>query len=379
MKRIWTTIVLGIALMLVLIPIPSFAAATGGTAPALQNSGQSPVATLQADQDPSRGQEFVTIYGLQSLPQAGVQAQQFTVQYDPAVLDFETATAYDIQNLDILDVSNDTPGTAQIIAVRLGAEHALTSNTEQLFALHWKAKLSSQAASTDITISDAYVADSRGVVTPASGGKLTVHISGDNQELSPQAVLHGTDSVRPDGQFDLTYGLIHVADSFYAQDLTFTYDPAKVEFVSADSLKDGFAVIDKKVTEGKVRIVAASMGEGHEVNANGDLLKLIWKAKTVTASTSATISLSNSSLALGDGKEKNLDGVSFVVQITTQIPGDLNGDGKFSIGDLAILARYYGATSSDPNWSIYKIGDLNNDGRIDIEDLVILAKKIVDQ
>nr|WP_256223331.1 dockerin type I domain-containing protein [Paenibacillus sp. 1_12] len=56
--------------------------------------------------------------------------------------------------------------------------------------------------------------------------------------------------------------------------------------------------------------------------------------------------------------------------------GDLNGDGKISIGDLAIMAKYYGKTSADPNWNTYQIADLNHDGIIDINDLAKLASMI---
>ncbi|WP_314586960.1 glycoside hydrolase family 2 TIM barrel-domain containing protein [Paenibacillus terrigena] len=59
-------------------------------------------------------------------------------------------------------------------------------------------------------------------------------------------------------------------------------------------------------------------------------------------------------------------------------PGDLNGDGKYSIGDLAIVAAAYGKTSADPDWAKYKQADLNNDGQVDIKDLAILAQKIIE-
>ncbi|NHW35692.1 hypothetical protein GQF04_13925 [Paenibacillus aceris] len=63
--------------------------------------------------------------------------------------------------------------------------------------------------------------------------------------------------------------------------------------------------------------------------------------------------------------------------ITIQ-PGDVNGDGRYSVGDLGIIAASYGKTSADPNWSSYKNADLNNDGKVDIEDLAALARKILE-
>jgi len=59
-------------------------------------------------------------------------------------------------------------------------------------------------------------------------------------------------------------------------------------------------------------------------------------------------------------------------------PGDSNGDGQMSVGDLALVARAYGKTNSDPDWSQYSRYDFNNDGAIDIADLAFVARKILD-
>lgn len=59
--------------------------------------------------------------------------------------------------------------------------------------------------------------------------------------------------------------------------------------------------------------------------------------------------------------------------------GDINNDGKISIGDLGILANYYGKKESDADWDVAKFADLNNDGQIGLEDLIILANKILRQ
>jgi len=55
---------------------------------------------------------------------------------------------------------------------------------------------------------------------------------------------------------------------------------------------------------------------------------------------------------------------------------DLNNDGKTDVGDLAIVAYYYGINSEDPEWEQAKIADMNNDNVIDIADLAYVALKI---
>jgi hypothetical protein len=279
--------------------------------------------------------------------------------------------------------------------------------------------------------------------------------SGSQADL--HAVLRGEGSVGAGASFDVTYGLANVTESIYAQDLTFTYDPEKVEFISAESLKDGFIVLDKKVTADKVRMIAVNLSGDHSANSGADLLKLNWNAKALTDTSATTITLSNLMIANAEGGEAQVGEASHTVSIifadkatlhaliaeaqlahdtavegtsvgqypagskatllaainnaqavagssvATQqqvenaltdlrvalqafrssviasIPGDFNGDEKISVGDLAIVAKYYGKTSADPDWNQYKSADLNHDGIIDIADLAIIATKILEK
>lgn len=66
----------------------------------------------------------------------------------------------------------------------------------------------------------------------------------------------------------------------------------------------------------------------------------------------------------------------FYSSVIMKQPEDLNGDDKFSIGDLGIMASYYGKSSADADWDQVKHADINNDGKIDIIDLAAVAKMI---
>jgi hypothetical protein len=59
-----------------------------------------------------------------------------------------------------------------------------------------------------------------------------------------------------------------------------------------------------------------------------------------------------------------------VVKVT--IPGDLSGDFKVSLLDLAILANAYGSGPSSAKWNAN--ADINSDSRVSLLDLTILAK-----
>ncbi|UJF31386.1 carbohydrate-binding protein [Paenibacillus hexagrammi] len=270
------------------------------------------------------------------------------------------------------------------------------------------------------------------------------------------ALLGGPTEAAKGSTFELNYGLSGMDQNVYAQDVTFTYDPSQVEFVSAESENPNQVVIvDKAQKQGEVRFIAATIGQN--AHLDGSILKLHWKVKSDTAAAASTISLSKGIIADQTGAEKDLESRAIAVRLTgvvvdktallalitdaqtkhdaaaegtgvgqypvgskavlqtaidqakaiadnssssqqqveqavvalttalqtfmdsvvTKQPGDVNNDGRYSVGDLGMVAAAYGKTSADPNWSTYKDADLNNDGKIDIEDLAAMARQIL--
>jgi hypothetical protein len=69
---------------------------------------------------------------------------------------------------------------------------------------------------------------------------------------------------------------------------------------------------------------------------------------------------------------------TFEALALTHASGDLNGDSRLGVGDLALMSSvYYGKNQDDANWNMYKKADLTADGRVDIEDLRKLAQMIL--
>jgi len=279
-------------------------------------------------------------------------------------------------------------------------------------------------------------------------------------ETELTGTLTGISQISLGDNFNVNYGLAHVPtgldDAIYAQDLTLHYDSDKLEFVSAESLKEGLIVIEAKTDVlGQVRLLLASQGTDHAVTADGELLKLNWKAIKETANTSIT--LSQALLANSAGVETTIAPLMHNVKVTStndlnkealntliaqsqaalqaavegsspgeyptgskailqaaitaakaaadnavkqaeidqavttlnqalqafknavHVPtsGDINTDGKVTIGDLGIVAASYGKNSTSPEWNTIKKADINHDGVIDIVDLAFIAKTIV--
>lgn len=60
------------------------------------------------------------------------------------------------------------------------------------------------------------------------------------------------------------------------------------------------------------------------------------------------------------------------VTIQVRIVGDVNGDGKVDMRDIAVVARCFGSTPSSSNWN--PNADINNDGTVNMRDIALVAR-----
>lgn len=192
-----------------------------------------------------------------------------------------------------------------------------------------------------------------------------------------KAVLVGPGLASAGSTFEVVYGLGGIERPWSAQDMTFTYDPARLEFISAQSIdEDKIKIADYREKGNEIRVLIVQLGDSPSYR-NGELLKLTFKVKDDAAAGQADIAVSKLIAADSKGDEFNVEGDSWSLLIT-KVYGDLNQDDKVSIGDLAILAKAYGMKFGDAGWDAVKAGDLNGDGVIDIVDLSAMARLILD-
>lgn len=265
------------------------------------------------------------------------------------------------------------------------------------------------------------------------------------QLTGPVSVLTGQPII-------LTYSLVNVTTSVYAQDLTISYDPTQLQFVSAESIVNGFSVVGESDANGTVRLLAAASGSTGVVTGTIDVLKLNFQARQLNQTVSSAVYVTQSVVADVYGVLTPLNSLSvYHVQLTAStvvdktalnaqiataqstvdaalvsptrwgyysqsavnalnaaissarsVVNDVNATQALanqavidlntalvtfagavnttaSIGDLAVLASHYGATSSHLDWSTLHMYDFNQDNKLDIIDLAALARKILGQ
>lgn len=143
----------------------------------------------------------------------------------------------------------------------------------------------------------------------------------------------------------------------------------KIEVTNTDrvSLKE---LIDSSTTLANEAVEGIKTGNYHK-GANEQLLSEIDKATKVYNDSTTSIEevqVANANLVTAVEVFKSL--------IITELTGDINEDGKVSLGDLGITAKYYGDIEEDVDYS--KVSDLNKDGKVDKYEINFITKKILD-
>ncbi|MDE0468640.1 MAG: leucine-rich repeat domain-containing protein [Candidatus Poribacteria bacterium] len=145
---------------------------------------------------------------------------------------------------------------------------------------------------------------------------------------------------------------------------TVQFDTTALRYVSGangDYLPAGAFFVEPKVEGNLVKLNAASLAG--ESNGDGTLTTLTFEVVAAKAFT----------LTLSDVLLTNSTGEAFVPTVenaeiteSTQLKGDINGDGIINIQDLVLTASNLGKTGQNP-------ADVNGDGSVNIQDLVLVA------
>ncbi|NOV03637.1 LamG-like jellyroll fold domain-containing protein [Paenibacillus planticolens] len=279
---------------------------------------ENPIATLTGPSSVEAGNAVDLTYGFSDVSES-VYANDITVNYDPNHLEYVSADSL-VERIQVVGTSEDVnSGKVRILLANTGPA---VSGTVQLLKLHFKAKPVSAATLSTVTLSDVIVANSSGTETNLNRGDA----------LALQITVKDT--------VDKTALLNLIA--------------------SAQQLHDA-------AQEG------SKPGE-YPVGAKAALLRAITTAQAVADSAGASAQEVNAATQQLEAAVQ-----VFKASVIAAQQGDMNGDGRFSIGDLAIVAKSYGKTSADPDWdTLHKKADINGDGIVDIMDLAAVARLIME-
>jgi len=243
-----------------------------------------------------------------------VYAQDITLSYDPDKFEFVSATGADEDEVIIVGTHSPAAGSVRILSVTPGG----ASGDYPLMLVTFKAKEGVERTSSAISLSVAKVG-------------------------------------RNDGSyFDLALSSFDINISHYPADKT----------ALQQAIANARAVHDSAVEGDKA-------GQ-YPPGSKAVLLAAIQAAEAVYNEPDPTQEQVDSAVAA-----LNAAVDVFRAKVREYEVGDLNTNNRIDIGDLAMVAVYFGTEVGDDNWPQAQAMDFNGDGRIGIEDLVYIALKIL--
>jgi hypothetical protein len=259
-------------------------------------------------------QAFGVTLGLSKVAES-IYGHDFTIRFDPSQIEYVSSEALKA-GFSILDQTTE-PGVLRFLAVDLQPE-AANADPVALLKLTFKVKALTESATGTITLTDVIVANAAGEETEV--------------------------------EEPVSYGI-------------------EIEAVSK-------AALDAAIASAKSLHGSSAEGElpGQYPTGSKETLRLaIAAAETTLASEAATQAQVDQALVALNAAVQ-----AFQALVIADAPGDLNGDGKIGVGDLALMASvYYGKNRDQAGWDAYKKADLNDDGVVDIKDLRKLAQRIL--
>lgn len=204
----------------------------------------------------------------------------------------------------------------------------------------------------------------------------------DESPEEPNSVLTGSSNVTNGEFFTIHLGYQGLTQPVLAQDVRLNYDAENLTFISAKSEIEGVHILETiHEPSGDVRLIVVSQGIEQAIFDNPQVLEFTFRVKEAVGVATSYISVTEALLAEADGHEMNANVSKIEMKIeegNPSIPVDLNGDGKVTVGDLAIVAAQYGKDSTSPDWEQIKRADINKDSRVDVADLAAVARKIIE-
>ncbi len=275
-----------------------------------------PAVGLSAGSSVNSESSFIVALSLDNLKQS-VYAEDITLTYDSNIFDY-VSVAGASSDIQIVTEDKATAGEVRLIVANIGG---VTGASTTLLDLTFKAKTGVQNTSGTIAITQA----SLGVAPEGS------------------VIEAELDSV------NISVGKIVVVVNKTALITAIT---------NAESLYDA-------------AVVGTLPGQYPQL-AKDAFRVAINEAKAVKENERATQSeVENALTALVSAN------AAFRAAVVKEVSADLNMDGSINVGDLAMVAYYYGKDSTSGDWATCKIADMNGDNKIDVVDLAFVATKIL--
>ncbi|WP_214630905.1 cohesin domain-containing protein [Paenibacillus agaridevorans] len=140
-------------------------------------SGDTNVTSLTTGANSVSGNtDFTVIYGLDSVTH-DIYAQEINLAYDPATLEFISAASIK-EGVSLLEIVKEPAGTIRLILASEGQENAVTGQAP-IVEIKFRSKYVMQDTTSEISITNAVLADSQGIEYTAALSSINIQVTVD--------------------------------------------------------------------------------------------------------------------------------------------------------------------------------------------------------
>lgn len=171
--------------------------------------------------------------------------------------------------------------------------------------------------------------------------------------------------------FTISMTVSTTSDAVYAEDLVLNYDTEKLNYEGYDEI-EGYSVYPVATTDASIRFRIANKSAINSYTTE-EMIKLNF---TTTTSGQAYITNSYGKISNAETERDLTDNEKgkYYFTVSKNDIDDVNGDGLFTLTDLAIDSKYFGEYAGNTD-TTYKI-DLDGDKSVTDKDLDIINKYI---
>ncbi|MCF0187447.1 MAG: Ig-like domain-containing protein, partial [Bacteroidaceae bacterium] len=144
----------------------------------------------------------------------------------------------------------------------------------------------------------------------------------------------------------------------------------------SDRFSSSHSLQSRKLANGNYRIVSLSMQNKSYQGNDGVIFSIPIVVDENIEAESAIISVENIRMTKPSGEEVQPPTVSANITIVSYTPGDVNGDGTFTVTDAAMIVSYI--LEQYPYGGIREAADVNEDGIITVTDAALVVQYILD-
>ncbi len=341
---------------------------------------------------------FTVGIGIYNISQ-DVYAEDITISFDPEVFEYDTATSADPNIRVLRGAELSDSGTLRIVAANIGG---VTGDSASLLNAGFKVKAGVSETSSAISITKAKlgIMPEGTVVEPVLTSKTITVGSAQAVDKSAleeaitaaQAAYNNATEGNDPGEYPADamaafLAAINTANAVYnnTEATQVEVDAAVTALTAAKESFEDSVIPETGVDKSELKSAidaAQALYDSAVVGTADGCYRQADKTAFQVAIAKANEVYENSSAAQeavdNATSELNTAKAVFEASVIDKDTGDINHSSGIDVGDLAIVAYYYGLDSSSENWEAAKEADINNDGKIDIEDLAFIALRMCD-